>query len=99
MIVTLTPNPSLDRTLEVAALHRGEVLRATTVRVDAGGKGINVARALRPTATTSARSCPWVATRATTSSTPSRPCRSRWSPSRSPRSSAPTSAWSSPTGP
>jgi 1-phosphofructokinase len=47
VIVTLTPNPSLDRTLEVAALHRGEVLRATTVRVDAGGKGINVARALR----------------------------------------------------
>lgn len=47
MIVTLTPNPSLDRTLEVEALHRGEVLRATTVRVDAGGKGINVARALK----------------------------------------------------
>jgi 1-phosphofructokinase len=47
MIVTLTPNPSLDRTLEVAELHRGEVLRATAVRVDAGGKGINVARALK----------------------------------------------------
>jgi 1-phosphofructokinase len=47
MIVTLTPNPSLDRTLEIDALHRGEVHRATSVRVDAGGKGINVARALR----------------------------------------------------
>jgi 1-phosphofructokinase len=47
MIVTVTPNPSLDRTLEIAALARGSVHRATTIRVDAGGKGINVARALR----------------------------------------------------
>jgi 1-phosphofructokinase len=47
MIVTLTPNPSLDRTLEIDALRRGEIHRATSVRVDAGGKGINVARALR----------------------------------------------------
>jgi 1-phosphofructokinase len=46
VIVTLTPNPSLDRTLEVAELHRGAVHRATSVRVDPGGKGINVARAL-----------------------------------------------------
>lgn len=46
MIVTLTPNPSLDRTLELATLAPGEVNRATTVRVDPGGKGVNVARAL-----------------------------------------------------
>jgi 1-phosphofructokinase len=46
VIVTLTPNPSLDRTLEVEELHRGAVHRATSVRVDPGGKGINVARAL-----------------------------------------------------
>jgi 1-phosphofructokinase len=45
-IVTLTPNPSVDRTLEVARLSRGEVLRASAERVDAGGKGVNVARAL-----------------------------------------------------
>jgi 1-phosphofructokinase len=46
MIVTLTPNPSIDRTAEVARLGRGEVIRAFATRVDAGGKGVNVARAL-----------------------------------------------------
>lgn len=46
MIVTLTPNPSLDHTLELAALEVGAVNRATVSRVDPGGKGVNVARAL-----------------------------------------------------
>ena len=46
MIVTLTPNPSVDRTIEVDALHRGAVLRARASRVDPGGKGVNVSRAL-----------------------------------------------------
>ena len=46
MIVTLTLNPSVDRTVEVETLARGEVMRALRVRVDPGGKGINVARAL-----------------------------------------------------
>jgi 1-phosphofructokinase len=46
MIVTLTPNPSLDRTVEIPQLRRGEVHRATGGRVDPGGKGVNVARAL-----------------------------------------------------
>jgi 1-phosphofructokinase len=46
MILTLTANPSLDRTLEIAQLERGAVLRATATRVDPGGKGVNVARAL-----------------------------------------------------
>jgi 1-phosphofructokinase len=46
VIVTLTPNPSVDRTVEVDALVRGTVLRATGTRVDAGGKGVNVSRAL-----------------------------------------------------
>lgn len=46
MIVTVTPNPSLDRTVELPELVRGEVLRATSSRVDPGGKGVNVARAL-----------------------------------------------------
>ncbi len=46
MIVTLTLNPSVDRTVEVEALARGEVMRALGVRVDPGGKGINVSRAL-----------------------------------------------------
>jgi 1-phosphofructokinase len=46
VIVTVTLNPSVDRTIGVDALRRGEVLRATSSRVDPGGKGINVARAL-----------------------------------------------------
>src|SRR5918911_348829 len=46
MIVTLMPNPSLDRTVEIEQLRRGEVHRATGGRVDPGGKGVNVARAL-----------------------------------------------------
>lgn len=46
MIVTVTPNPSLDRTLEIDRLDRGRVLRAGESRVEAGGKGVNVARAL-----------------------------------------------------
>ncbi|MFI7318736.1 1-phosphofructokinase [Streptomyces venezuelae] len=46
MILTVTPNPSLDRTYEVPALDRGEVVRATGERVDPGGKGVNVSRAV-----------------------------------------------------
>jgi 1-phosphofructokinase family hexose kinase len=46
MIVTVTPNPGLDRTLTVPQLEFGEVLRASSVRLDWGGKGFNVSRAL-----------------------------------------------------
>ena len=46
LVVTVTPNPSVDRTLEVTALDRGDVNRATATRIDAGGKGVNVTRAL-----------------------------------------------------
>jgi 1-phosphofructokinase len=47
MIVTLTANPSLDRTVTLgAALRPGEVQAAVAAREDAGGKGINVARAV-----------------------------------------------------
>ncbi len=46
MIVTLTPNPSLDRTLEVDRLERGDVLRTSAPTLQAGGKGVNVTRAL-----------------------------------------------------
>lgn len=45
-IVTVTLNPSLDRTLELTSLGRGQVNRATSNQVDPGGKGVNVARAL-----------------------------------------------------
>src|SRR5205807_8832745 len=46
MIVTVTPNPSLDRTVEIDALVRGGVLRARRASVEAGGKGVNISRAL-----------------------------------------------------
>ncbi len=46
MIVTLTPNPGIDRTIAVPALVRGSVMRATDSREDPGGKGLNVSRAL-----------------------------------------------------
>ena len=46
MIVTLTPNPSIDRAVTIDALARGEVQRATSSRVDPGGKGLNVSRAV-----------------------------------------------------
>ncbi|WP_314501836.1 1-phosphofructokinase [uncultured Microbacterium sp.] len=44
-IVTVTANPSLDRTITlVSPLVPGEVQAAAAAREDAGGKGINVAR-------------------------------------------------------
>ncbi|RDH80281.1 1-phosphofructokinase [Mycolicibacterium moriokaense] len=47
MIVTVTPNPSLDRTVTLATpLTRGAVHRVTSVTTEPGGKGVNVARAL-----------------------------------------------------
>lgn len=47
MIVTLTANPALDRTITLAApLVPGEVQAATSAREDAGGKGVNVSRVI-----------------------------------------------------
>jgi 1-phosphofructokinase family hexose kinase len=46
MIVTVTLNPSVDRTYEVAALAVGEVNRAARVHQEPSGKGVNVTRAL-----------------------------------------------------
>ncbi|QWC85971.1 hexose kinase [Nocardioidaceae bacterium] len=46
MIITLTANPSVDRTVDLAGpLERGAVLRATGVGSQAGGKGVNISRA------------------------------------------------------
>ncbi|MCL1800916.1 MAG: PfkB family carbohydrate kinase, partial [Promicromonosporaceae bacterium] len=45
-IITVTPNPSVDRTLVLNLLNPGQVQRAESTRKDAGGKGINVSRAL-----------------------------------------------------
>lgn len=47
MIVTLTVNPSLDRTVVLpGTLVRGAVQRAAAISEDPGGKGVNVCRAL-----------------------------------------------------
>jgi 1-phosphofructokinase family hexose kinase len=47
MIVCVTPNPALDRTLIMAEYHAGGVSRAERLIVAAGGKGMNVARVIR----------------------------------------------------
>ena len=46
MIVTVTLNPSLDRTVEVGRLDRGDVVRTGAPLLEPAGKGVNVARAL-----------------------------------------------------
>jgi 1-phosphofructokinase family hexose kinase len=46
VIVTLTPNPAVDRTVSIPALVRGEVLRASAPLIEASGKGVNVTKAL-----------------------------------------------------
>ena len=46
MIVTLTANPSFDRTIALSGrLERGGVLRAEAALEQAGGKGVNISRA------------------------------------------------------
>jgi len=47
VIVTVTLNAALDRTLTVPSFQRGHRHRASQVLTLAGGKGINVARALK----------------------------------------------------
>lgn len=47
MIITVTLNPSLDRTLRFIRVERGRLNRAEEVHEDASGKGINVSLALR----------------------------------------------------
>jgi len=46
VILTLTVNPSLDRTMEVDQLVRGTVHRVRAFHVHPGGKGVNVSRVL-----------------------------------------------------
>lgn len=47
MIVTVTLNPSIDKTVIARSFEIGKTNRGEVVRLDAGGKGINVAKALR----------------------------------------------------
>jgi len=45
-IVTVTMNPALDKMITVESLSPGKLNRAKSVRIDPGGKGINVSKAL-----------------------------------------------------
>ncbi|MBN2447888.1 MAG: 1-phosphofructokinase family hexose kinase [Phycisphaerae bacterium] len=47
MILCVSPNPAIDRNLIVPSVKPGAVLRASETLVMAGGKGVNVARAVR----------------------------------------------------
>ncbi|MCK6624653.1 MAG: 1-phosphofructokinase family hexose kinase [Anaerolineae bacterium] len=47
MLLTVTSNATIDRTLYIPHLTIGEVHRATSVHLAAGGKGLNVTRAAR----------------------------------------------------
>ena len=47
MILCITPNPAIDRTLILPHIVLGRVHRAQEIIVAAGGKGLNVARAIR----------------------------------------------------
>ena len=46
MIVTVTPNPSIDRTIQIDRLDRGRMIRARAATSEAAGKGLNVSLAL-----------------------------------------------------
>ncbi len=46
MILTVTPNPSLDRTYTTGSMEADRVNRALADTVEASGKGVNVSRAL-----------------------------------------------------
>lgn len=47
MIVTVTMNPALDKTAELPKLVPGALNRIASVRLDPGGKGVNVSRVIR----------------------------------------------------
>ncbi|NWG16776.1 MAG: hexose kinase [Chloroflexi bacterium] len=47
MILCVTPNPAIDRTLVVPGFKPGAVFRPTSQLAAPGGKGVNVARAVR----------------------------------------------------
>lgn len=46
MIVTVTMNPAIDKTVDIDALERGGLNRIRHVELDAGGKGINVSKTI-----------------------------------------------------
>lgn len=47
MIITVTMNPAIDKTVEIDQLQAGGLNRIKKVEYDAGGKGINVSKTIR----------------------------------------------------
>jgi 6-phosphofructokinase 2 len=47
LICTLTMNPAIDKNMRVGEVHPDRKLRCDHIRIDAGGGGINVSRAIR----------------------------------------------------
>ena len=53
MIITVTMNPAIDKTVDIDALVHGGLNRIKHVEYDAGGKGINVSKTIRELGSTS----------------------------------------------
>ena len=47
MIVTVTMNPAIDKTVDIGKFERGDLNRIKRMEIDAGGKGINVSKTIR----------------------------------------------------
>lgn len=47
MVITVTLNPALDKTLTIENFKLGAVNRVSNIRYDIGGKGINVSKVLK----------------------------------------------------
>jgi tagatose 6-phosphate kinase len=47
MILTITPSPSIDKTVVIPGFHLNKIHRPTQLIILPGGKGINVARAIK----------------------------------------------------
>lgn len=47
MIITVTMNPAIDKTVDIGELERGGLNRIQKIVLDAGGKGINVSKTVK----------------------------------------------------